>query len=173
MAGRHNVALPEQANGYLPAAMGAALLIAIVALIVALRKRAVIQDVYTKYKRRAPPSTSSSSYSPSREGPWSLRGHDSKGRSIALKVDPKQLNKGPLIIGRNSSHSQLLIDDSTVSRQHAQLSLSSGRLQVIDLDSSNGTLVDSKPVGTEPISLQTGQTLTLGKVVLNIDLGEL
>ena len=79
------------------------------------------------------------------------------------------LDKGPLIIGREALHCQLAIDDPTVSRQHAKLCLMGGRLQLVDLGSTNGTWIDAEPVTTNPITLRRGQTLTLGKVILTID----
>ena len=162
------VAPPAQLDWYLPTAIVAALLAAAMALFVALRKTTVIQETYTQYKRRKGPSAPTPD-TPPRAAHWTLRGRGSRGQVVELVVDVALLDKGPLIIGREALHCQLAIDDPTVSRQHAKLSLMGGRLQLVDLGSTNGTWIDAEPVTTNPITLRRGQTLTLGKVVLTID----
>ena len=162
------VAPPAQLDWYLPTAIVAALLAAAMALFVALRKTTVIQETYTQYKKRKGPSAPTPD-TPPRAAHWTLRGRGSRGQVVELVVDVALLDKGPLIIGREALHCQLAIDDPTVSRQHAKLSLMGGRLQLVDLGSTNGTWIDAEPVTTNPITLRRGQTLTLGKVVLTID----
>lgn len=162
------VAPPAQLDWYLPTAIVAALLAAAMALFVALRKTTVIQETYTQYKKRKGPSAPTPD-TPPRAAHWTLRGRGSRGQVVELVVDVALLDKGPLIIGREALHCQLAIDDPTVSRQHAKLCLMGGRLQLVDLGSTNGTWIDAEPVTTNPITLRRGQTLTLGKVVLTID----
>ena len=62
-----------------------------------------------------------------------------------------------------------MIDDPTVSRRHASVIFSVGQLHLADLDSTNGTWVDGAPVTKKTITLRHGQTLKLGKVVLNVE----
>jgi hypothetical protein len=157
-----------QSDWYMLTAIVAALLAAVAALFVALGKKSVIQETYTQYKRRKGSSVPTPD-TPLRAAHWTLRGRGSRGQIVELVVDVALLDKGPLIIGREALHCQLAIDDLTVSRQHARLSLIRGRLQLIDLGSTNGTWIDAEPVTTNPINLRRGQTLTLGKVVLTID----
>ncbi len=161
------VAPPAQLDWYMPTAIVAALLAAAMALFVALRKTTVIQETYTQYKRRKGPSAPKKD--PPRAAHWTLRGRGSRGQVVELVVDVALLDKGPLIIGREALHCQFAIDDPTISRQHARLSLIGGRLQLIDLGSTNGTWIDAEPITTNPITLRRGQTLTLGKVILTID----
>ena len=50
-----------------------------------------------------------------------------------------------MTIGR-SVYSSIIIDDPTVSREHAELQVKDDILMLIDLDSSNGVLVNNKRV---------------------------
>ena len=159
------VAPPAQLDWYLPTAIVAALFAAATALFVALRKTTVIQETYTQFKKRKGPSAPTPG-APASVMNWTFRGRGSRGQVVDLVINAALLEKGPLIIGREALHCQLAIDDPTVSRQHAKLSLMGGRLQLVDLGSTNGTLIDAEPVTTKPITLRHGQTLTLGKVVL-------
>lgn len=159
---------PVQPDWYLPTAMVAALLAAFAALFVALRRATVIQETFTQFKRRTGPRAPTPDSAP-RDTHWILRGHDTRNRVVELVVSVALLEKGPLIIGREALRCQLAIDDTSISRQHARLSLKAGRLQVVDLGSTNGTWIAAEAVTTNPITLRRGQTLTLGNVVLTID----
>ena len=167
-AATYTVASSAQPGWYLPTAIAAALLAAVVALFVSLRKTTAIQETYTQFKRRKGPSAPTPD-APASVKSWTFRGRGSRGQVVELVINVPLLEKGPLIIGREALHCQLAIDDPTVSRQHAKLSLMGGRLQLVDLGSTNGTLIDAEPVTTSPITLRRGQTLTLGKVILTID----
>lgn len=71
---------------------------------------------------------------------------------------------GVQLIGRSSS-ADIQIDAADVSRRHAKLILASGDVQVTDLGSHNGTLVNGERIqGTRPLS--SGDVLTLGGAVL-------
>ena len=65
-------------------------------------------------------------------------------------------------------HCRLAIDDPTVSRQHANVSLVDGGLQLRDLGSKNGTWINGKVVTGKSVTLLPSQTLTIGKVALMI-----
>ncbi|HZU07444.1 MAG TPA: anti-sigma factor antagonist [Chloroflexota bacterium] len=64
------------------------------------------------------------------------------------------------IIGRRSD-SDILIDDPSVSRRHAQILYRDGRYYLVDLGSSNGTTLNGRPV-TRPAPLAHGDVLQLG-----------
>ena len=99
---------------------------------------------------------------------WSLRGLDSQGRPIELIINFEQLRSNTWIIGRDPMHCRLAIDDPTVSRQHANVSLVDGGLQLRDLGSKNGTWINGKVVTGKSVTLLPSQTLTIGKVALMI-----
>ena len=54
------------------------------------------------------------------------------------------------------------LGDPDVSRVHAEVVNDAGRVQVIDLGSTNGTTVDGRPVGSDPVTLPPGGVLRVG-----------
>jgi anti-anti-sigma factor len=72
------------------------------------------------------------------------------------------------IIGRRSD-SDILIDDPSVSRRHAQILYRDGRYYLVDLGSSNGTTLNGRPV-TRPAPLAEGDVLQLGGTRLTFTL---
>ena len=71
------------------------------------------------------------------------------------------LEKNRYIIGR-SPQSDIVLNDPTVSKKHALISLKNGQYHVKDLSSKNGTLLNQRPVNESSIKL--GDVLTVGKV---------
>ncbi|NQT20995.1 MAG: FHA domain-containing protein, partial [Planctomycetes bacterium] len=85
---------------------------------------------------------------------------------IILKVgsDSEQvirIGSDPVIIGRGPS-SDIRLNDSGVSRSHAEISRQDGTWAVRDLGSSNGTLLNNTVLGTEKSSLSNGDIIRLG-----------
>jgi len=71
--------------------------------------------------------------------------------------------KGPHFgIGRETGQS-LVMANASVSRKHAQLISSNGAFWLWDLDSQNGTWRNGVRV-TQPVALQSGDTLRFGDV---------
>lgn len=77
----------------------------------------------------------------SRESPWSLK---AKTGSLAGKTYTVP-SLGKLVVGR-ANQCEIQLPANSVSRQHAELALSGGKLVVRDLNSSNGTYVNRKKV---------------------------
>jgi hypothetical protein len=159
--------LAPQSSAYWPVAVIGALFLAVASLVVAMKKSVVLKETFTQYLRRSVPTPAKSI--DVIENVWTLRGKDSLGRAVDLIIDPRSSDKGQLIIGRDPLHCQLAIDDQSVSRQHACLSFSSGRLQLVDLSSSNGTWVNDDRISARPITLRRGQIVKLGDVLLQVD----
>ena len=157
-----------QAAWVMPGAIGAALLLALGALVVAMKKSVAVRETFTQYKRRTEPQKTAT-VAAKRIPKCLLRGRDSSHHSVEFLVDPAECQTSPLIIGRGGAQCQLVIDDPTVSRRHASLLWAGGRLQLTDLGSTNGTWLDGASITTQPVALRYGQTLTLGKVVLTIE----
>jgi len=65
-------------------------------------------------------------------------------------------------VGRDASQSDIVIDDSTVSRQHARVRLEDGRFVLYDLASSNGTFVNDQQIQKQP--LLDGDRVRFGNV---------
>lgn len=57
----------------------------------------------------------------------------------------REFNHGRVIIGR-AKDADFRVDDPNVSRRHAAIFWAEGRLMVMDLDSTNGTMVNGYPV---------------------------
>ena len=65
------------------------------------------------------------------------------------------------VLGR-STRCQMVVNNQTVSRRHAEISVTGTVVHVLDLDSRNGTFIDDKRIKAGELRL--GQTLTLGGV---------
>jgi hypothetical protein len=75
----------------------------------------------------------------------------------------------PIFIGRDASVCAVDINDNSVSRRHAKISLNGGVFSVSDEGSSNGTTVDgSRVVGD--VELYTGQSVKFGRVSVRIEI---
>ncbi len=75
-------------------------------------------------------------------------------------------NSGEILIGR-APECDIIIDDSTVSYNHARLIIANGRITVIDLGSSNGTFVNGTAV--RRATLTTAGQLQVGQVIVEFD----
>lgn len=71
----------------------------------------------------------------------------------------------PCLLGR-SSQCDLIVDDPSVSRWHARLSLRGTLVQVADLGSRNGTFVDDEPVREAEVAC--GRRLRFGDVAFQL-----
>lgn len=71
-----------------------------------------------------------------------------------------------LLIGRHHC-CDIVVDDLTVSRQHARLVFRDGKWIIRDLCSTNGTLVNEERVGRS--ELRPGDQVTLGEHRLKVD----
>ena len=103
---------------------------------------------------------------------WILSGFDSGGHAVHLSLDRDHLALAArgLVIGRQQSLSDLVLEDASVSRRHARIVELEGGVGIVDLNSSNGTAVDGRrlaPYG-EPMPLQAGATVEIGDVKLKV-----
>jgi len=78
-----------------------------------------------------------------------------------------QLAPGATVIGRSVS-SDVVINDTSVSRRHAELAVSNGSCTVTDLKSRNGTYLNGEQI--ETAELRDGDRLTLGEVQVRVRL---
>jgi hypothetical protein len=70
------------------------------------------------------------------------------------------------VIGRHP-RANIRVDDSFVSSEHAQVSWNDGRWWVTDLNSTNGTRLNSQSV-TAPTGLRYGDIIAIGDVELQL-----
>jgi pSer/pThr/pTyr-binding forkhead associated (FHA) protein len=90
-------------------------------------------------------------------------------KHLAMLVDKAQPDrkydlKGTTNIGR-SQDNHVVLDDPTVSRQHAWIKVEGERFLVFDVGSGNGTFVNDQRVEA-PQSLENGDVIRFGEVEL-------
>lgn len=73
-------------------------------------------------------------------------------------------------IGRDPA-SDCLLDDLTVSSDHACLSFRQGQWWVEDRGSKNGTFLNQEQV-SQPLVITTGDKLRFGQVILTVEIGD-
>ena len=106
---------------------------------------------------------------------WLLSRFDLRGTTIQHTIVESAPAKGSELnvictIGRGQD-SDIVIDDDSVSRRHAQIGMNrQGELSIIDLGSSNGTFIDNKQVGSVPVKLRNKKILSFGRTELTISL---
>ncbi|MBV8641082.1 MAG: FHA domain-containing protein [Verrucomicrobia bacterium] len=106
---------------------------------------------------------------------WQLIGRTPGGRTIRLEITDAMFssNGGRLVLGRTAELCHVVIDDGSVSKQHAQIRREGGSFMVADRNSSNGTAVNGQ-FGQRPfdeVPLKDGDTITLGEVKLDFSKG--
>ena len=104
------------------------------------------------------------------EKTWVLAGFDENGHVVRLSITEAMLHgsRAGIIIGRDASVADLVIDDSSISRQHIQVSLGFSGLLVVDLGSTNGSSINAKHVRDKPVELSVGDQLIVGSVELSV-----
>jgi pSer/pThr/pTyr-binding forkhead associated (FHA) protein len=75
-----------------------------------------------------------------------------------------------VVVGRDTS-CDLILEENTVSAEHARLSFHDGRWWVEDLGSRNGTYLNEELL-TTAVVLTSGDFLQLGQVVYQIEIGK-
>ena len=102
-----------------------------------------------------------------------LTGETGDGHPVSVKVSGRLLGGEGAVIGRSPRNATLLIDDRTLSREHARLFADGDALYLEDLGSTNGTRVNGRAVepGT-PTAVSHGDRLELGAVKVELLVGE-
>lgn len=100
-----------------------------------------------------------------------IAGFDTNGHVIRLTFDmndPKLQSEG-ILIGRDSRSCDLVVADNSISRVHARIFEKNGDLYVVDMGSTNGTVLDGKKLTTStPARMQATGSLMLGDIDLSI-----
>lgn len=78
-----------------------------------------------------------------------------------------RLKQGINSLGRSPS-ADIPIPDVTISLNHCELELAEDQIRIRDLDSTNGTYIDGRPI--KESTLFAGQVLQLGSVKVDVDL---
>jgi hypothetical protein len=109
---------------------------------------------------------------------WTLRGRDTKQNAIALDVSRAELEaaaakpeKG-LVLGRSATMADKTIDDPSISRRHAKLTLTEAGLALEDLKSAYGTSVNGHKLDPfQPVIVEPGDQIAVGAVTLELGRG--
>jgi ABC transport system ATP-binding/permease protein len=92
---------------------------------------------------------------------WMLRTDDGAEAPFSFRILPGNIKT----IGR-ATRADFVVDAALVSRLHCRLTAGATELEVIDLDSTNGTYVNGARV--ERATLKTGDRLGVGRVELAV-----
>lgn len=109
-----------------------------------------------------------------RTGIGLVKGQNKKTPSWTVTVErgPKTLRgarltiAGPVVVGR-APGADIVIPTSYVSSRHARFTLMGTSLMVEDLGSTNGTLLNGRPVH-QPVACSPGDIVTIGNVDIKI-----
>ncbi len=93
---------------------------------------------------------------------WRLKTADEVKPAFAFRILPGNIKT----IGR-SSGAEFIVEAALVSRLHCQLTAGAAELEVLDLDSTNGTFVNGTRV--KRAALRAGDRLGVGKVELVVE----
>jgi DNA-binding XRE family transcriptional regulator len=75
---------------------------------------------------------------------------------------------GGLRLGRSSSN-DIQLPDEELSRNHCMFELSGEEgIKITDLASANGTIVNGREIGSEPVELKAGDVIEVGSTTVNI-----
>ncbi len=85
-------------------------------------------------------------------------------REVAVTVGEQD---GGAIVGRSSNAAVGLLDPE-VSRRHARFELARGVVYLTDLQSSNGTFLNGKPLGHEGIEVRPGDDIDVGNTRISV-----
>ena len=102
---------------------------------------------------------------------WLLRGIDGRSKNFAMRLQEEDLLDADngILIGR-SNRAHFIINDESVSRNHARLLLIGGQLMVEDLDAMNGVWVSGQRLQPRtPAALDVGTEFAIGKVNMRVD----
>lgn len=102
-----------------------------------------------------------------------LAGETGDGAPVSIKIPGALLAANGVVLGRSPRNSTFLINDPTLSREHARLFSDERTLFIEDLRTTNGTWVNGRPVDPQsPVTVQPGDTIDLGEVKLRLELAE-
>ena len=95
---------------------------------------------------------------------WILQSAESQG--LTFRIGPGAVKT----VGR-ATRADFIVDAALVSRLHCRLTAGATELQVVDLESTNGTFVNGQRV--TQASLKEGDTLGVGRVDLVVTWGQI
>ena len=91
-------------------------------------------------------------------------------RQVGVGEVSFEFSKPELVVGRDQT-CDLILDEKTVSAEHARLSYHHGNWWVEDLQSRNGTLLNLETLSTSAVVV-SGDELQLGQVIFRVEISE-
>ena len=76
---------------------------------------------------------------------------------------------GPVVVGR-SPNSDIVVDEPYVSSTHARFTIQGPALVVEDLGSTNGTMVNGRPIA-QPVTLRENDEVQVGDTIMRVSRG--
>ena len=102
---------------------------------------------------------------------WVLTGYDSKGGKINFEINPHdaRAQSNGILMGRDRAACDLWLDDTSVSRRHAKITLIDAQLYIEDLNSSNGTILNGvRLIAGQKTKLKSSSQIVVGQLSLNV-----
>jgi DNA-binding NtrC family response regulator len=87
-----------------------------------------------------------------------------RARLVVIGEDPVDIGRRPPAAG--PGRMSVALADRTVSSLHARITFSKGAYFIEDAGSTNGTMVDGRPIGVAPVPLHEGTVLFFGSHVV-------
>jgi hypothetical protein len=91
-------------------------------------------------------------------------------RQVEVGEVSHEFSKPELVVGRDQT-CDLILDEKTVSAEHARFSYHHGNWWVEDLQSRNGTLLNLESLSTSAVVV-SGDQLQLGQVIIRVEISE-
>jgi Trypsin-like peptidase domain/FHA domain len=101
---------------------------------------------------------------------FTLHGRTADGRRFRREVRESDLRRGGILIGRDRHSAHVFVPDPEVSRRHARLAITDGRLTIEDLGSTNGTYLGRGPAIAAhlPIPIEPDASIRLAKCTIRL-----
>ena len=99
-----------------------------------------------------------------RVAPGTIPEEPSEGESLVIALEPRRDRKD-VTLGRAGC--DIVIDDRTLSSHHLSFSFDDHHWWVHDVGSRNGSLIDGRKLGNEPVRLLAGARIQAAQVTLS------
>jgi hypothetical protein len=102
-----------------------------------------------------------------------LKGKDKSGREWSFLIEPQDWpDSNRLVVGRSGEKSDIVMAHNSISRAHAILVRKGKDFYVCDLGSTNGTVVNGRPLseGSKPKVMLAGDTVCFGDLSLRLSI---
>ena len=94
---------------------------------------------------------------------WILQSAETDGETFTFRMTPGAIKT----VGR-APRADFVVDAALVSRLHCRLTATDGAIEVVDLDSTNGTYVNDQRV-EKTATVSSGDRLRVGRIELKVE----